>query len=152
MGYIKQVIVCRRDLSMPTGKFGAMVAHAGRSFLINRLHKNGYTSVLCDDGSASGWCHFEFMVSPIEEQWLSELDPGLEEQKQVSMATIVLAVNSEEELLEVEKNAREAKLEVHRVIDSGFSHNKPGTFVCIGIGPDKPERIDPVTGKLKVYR
>jgi len=35
--YLKQVIVVRKDLSMPTGKLAAMVAHASMTFLLQRL-------------------------------------------------------------------------------------------------------------------
>lgn len=144
-------IICRKDLSMPTGKFGAMVAHASMSFIIDRLSHKGTHHLTGDD------CPLQLMVceatfSDDEFQWLTELDTGLEEHGQVSMAKIVLAVNSEEELLEVEKSANEHNLMCCRVVDSGYSHNKPNTLTCIAIGPTWPEKLEPVTGKLKLYR
>lgn len=140
--YLKQAIVVRKDLTMPTGKLAAMVAHAAMTFITSRL--------VASVEPAEGF--LVFPASPDERQWLSEFDPGLEHLQQVSFAKIVLAVDSEADLVAVEKAARAAKLTVHRVVDSGYSHNKPGTLTCIAIGPDWPENLDPVTGALKVYR
>lgn len=142
MSYVRQVICVRKDLSMPTGKLAAMVAHASMSFIIKNM----------DDCWIGEEQPFQLNLTEVQHQWLTELDPGLEPHHQVSMAKIVLAVNSEKELLDVESKAKEAKLTVHRVIDSGHSHNPPGTFVCIAIGPDFPDKIDSVTKHLKVYR
>lgn len=137
--YIRQVIVVRKDLNMPAGKLAAMVAHACMTFLLETLPWSG---------SPPPWKTKELT----EEQWrwLTELDPGLEHQ--VSMAKIVCAVKDEAELLDVERQAEGAKLEVHRVVDCGYSHNKPNTLVAVAIGPDYPEKLAPVTGGLKVYR
>ena len=52
----------------------------------------------------------------------------------------------------VYNKANEAHLTVHKVIDSGYSHNKPGTFAATAIGPHWPEELQPVTGNLKIYR
>ncbi len=143
--YLKQVIVARKDLSMPAGKLAAMVSHAAMTFLAKRMQR----VTLDADGLPS---LFEFAPSPEEARWLTELDDGIEDTGQLSFAKIVLAVDSEEELLTVQSQARDAGLSVHHVIDSGYSHNKPGTLACIAIGPHWPEQLAPVTGKLKLYR
>ncbi len=80
------------------------------------------------------------------------LDPGLEEIGQLSMAKIVCAVPDLDALVKVEFEAKEAGLQCYRVVDSGYSHNKFGDFTAIAIGPDWPEKLEPVTGKLKIYR
>ncbi|RJQ27102.1 hypothetical protein C4577_02155 [Candidatus Parcubacteria bacterium] len=151
--YLKMAVVCRKDLNMPTGKFGAMMCHAGKSFILPRLQlwENKFDDV--SESGITGVVHgLKFHANKDEIQWLTELDPGLEEHGQVSMAAVILAVNSLEELLEVEKEAEKHKLINHRVIDSGYSHNKPNTFVCLAIGPHWPEQLQPVTGHLKRYR
>lgn len=167
--YLKQVIVVRKDLTMPAGKLAAMVAHASMTFLLKKLRPTipdlcwdnqqrlGLNDARWDDAVRAAWeCNQREMdkpdFSPEELRWLTELDPGIEASGQVSMAKIVCAVQDEAELLAVEKKAKDAGLECHRVIDSGYSHNKAGTFVCIAIGPAWPEALEPVTGGLKVYR
>ena len=141
--YLKQVICVRADLHLTKGKLAAMAAHAAMTFIVARLKPHDVIGG-----------HYTHLVSltPEQEQWLTELDPGLEKHGQVSFAKIVCQVADETELLSVETKAKEAGLECHRVIDSGYTHVKPGTFVCIAVGPDWPEKLEPVTGKLKVYR
>lgn len=149
--YLKQVLVVRKDLSMPTGKFGAMCAHAAVSFFANRLCQRYWPGGQPVEAFAVGGA-FNIGLSNEEARWLTELDPGLEGTGQLSFATIVLEVDSEQSLLSVEREALKAGLQCHHVIDSGASHNKPGTLVALGLGPDWPEKLEPVTGALKVYR
>jgi peptidyl-tRNA hydrolase, PTH2 family len=142
--YIRQVIVARNDLNMPRGKLAAMVAHAAITWLVNRLVYHRH--------SVSGTMLGEIGLSDTEYQWLTELDPGIEETKQVSFAKIVLAARSEEELRSVEAAARDAGLLCETVYDCGYSHNPKGTFVAVAIGPARPEALKPVTGDLPLYR
>lgn len=150
--YLKQAIVVRTDLNMNAGKAGAMIAHASRTFILERLHfgANDCAIKLPDQPEREVRARGEFSAD--EHRWMTELDPGIEATGQRSMATIVLQVHSEGQLLEIEQKAKDAGLTVHRVIDSGYSHNPAGTFVCIAIGPHWPEQLDPVTGKLSTFR
>jgi len=143
--YLKQVIVVRKDLMLTQGKLAAMVAHAAMTFITEAIKANPPRME-----SLPGWRSLELSAEQI--RWLTELDPGLEAHGQVSFAKIVVQVADEAELLTVEQKAKDAGLCVHRVIDSGYTHVKPGTFVCIAVGPDWPEKLEPVTGGLKVYR
>jgi peptidyl-tRNA hydrolase, PTH2 family len=144
--YLRQAIVIRKDLSMPAGKIGAMAAHAAMTFICKALKKCGLPEAT--DGSI----RVEGVFTADEWQWITELDPGLEEFGQLSFGKIVLAVENEEELLDVYHNAVNADLCVHKVIDSGHSHNKFGDLAAIAIGPAWPEDLALVTGHLKVYR
>lgn len=146
--YLKQVIVIRKDLAMPHGKIAAMVAHASMSFMACRLQRQ------CDhpEVPVNQRCRMLFECSPDEVQWLTELDPGLDDLHQLSFAKIVLEVKSEAELLAIESSALSAGLTTHRVVDSGYSHNPARTLTCIAIGPHWPEQLQPITGHLKVYR
>jgi PTH2 family peptidyl-tRNA hydrolase len=67
------------------------------------------------------------------------------------MTKIVLRVDSEEELLALSAKAQEAGLEVHEVVDAGFTefHGVP-TLTCISIGPNDADAIDAITGGLKL--
>ena len=68
-----------------------------------------------------------------------------------SFAKVCCRVDSEEELLSVYDRAKAAGLEVHLITDSGKTefHGQP-TNTCLAIGPDVAEKIDAVTGQLKL--
>lgn len=123
---IKQVIVIRRDLHMRQGKAVAQGAHAAMMFLIDRIGGQ--------PGEAPG------VFTETETQWLEG-----------PMGKICVRVESEEELLKIVEDAREAGLTVHTVTDSGRTefHGVP-TLTCCAIGPNEAERIDAVTGNLKL--
>ena len=63
---------------------------------------------------------------------------------------VVLKVESLEELKKYEALARREKLISALITDAGHTTVSPGTVTCLGIGPDKEETIDKVTGKLKM--
>lgn len=63
---------------------------------------------------------------------------------------VVLGVDSLEELREYHKKALKAKLVTSMVKDAGLTFFKRPTVTCLAIGPDKDERIDLITGKLKM--
>jgi peptidyl-tRNA hydrolase len=88
--YLKQVIVARRDLTMPAGKPAAMAAHATMTFMLKRLPFSGSPppGLPVQQFSREQW------------QWLAGLDPGLEEIGQVSMAKIVCSVADEDGRIE----------------------------------------------------
>lgn len=62
---------------------------------------------------------------------------------------IVVSVDSEEEVLQLQKKADEAGIINAVVTDAGLTefHGIP-TITCISIGPDDPEKIDKITGEL----
>lgn len=126
--YLKQVIVMRRDLSMPHGKLATMAAHASMKFLADNYGN----------------------LTPEQMQWLTELDPGIEHLGQQSFAKIVVFVDSVSELRCVQAIAKQKGLTVGTVHDSGYSHNPVGTFVGVAIGPHWPEAFVGVTDHLKV--
>lgn len=136
---IKQVIVIRKDLKMRRGKEIAQGAHASMMFIRNILleikekeNKNyfGFPSSIEDFFRLDEW------------EWISG----------GRFAKITVVVNSEEELLAIEKSAKEAGLVVHTVVDAGMTefHGVP-TKTCLAIGPDQSEKIDRITGHLKLY-
>ena len=117
---IKQVIVMRNDLNMRKGKMCAQAAHASIHCLLD--------SVLYDVGP-----------SKIQVEWLTQ-----------GMTKICVRVDSEEELLEVYQQAKAAGLEVHLITDAGITEFKEPTRTCIAIGPDRADKIDKITGELKL--
>jgi PTH2 family peptidyl-tRNA hydrolase len=135
---IKQVIIIRKDLKMRRGKECAQTSHATVSFLANRIR--GYLKIFKPTQRKD-----KFLVSialkPVELAWVEG-----------NFKKVVLQVNSEEELREYHQKALEAGLESHLIIDAGLTEfsNIP-TPTCIAIGPDESDKIDKITGHLKLY-
>jgi peptidyl-tRNA hydrolase len=68
------------------------------------------------------------------------------------MPKVVLRCPSEVALLELAAQAQAAGLPVMLVRDAGRTVVEAGTPTCVGIGPAEPDRIDAVTGTLKLAR
>jgi len=121
------VIVVRRDLQMRKGKLAAQVAHAAMKFL---LENN--TSARGDE--------IHTKLTPEEAAWLSG-----------SFTKVVVGIDSEDALRDLMFKADLAGIEVQSVIDAGRTefHGVP-TLTCAAFGPDDVERIDALTGTLKL--
>jgi PTH2 family peptidyl-tRNA hydrolase len=128
---IKQVIVIRKDLKMRRGKEIAQGAHASMAFLTNRLGRTIQANQI----------FYEGVFSNAEASWIKG-----------SFAKICVRVESEEELLAIHRKAKDAGLVSELIQDSGATefHGIP-TYTCLAIGPDESERIDKVTGSLRLY-
>ncbi len=59
----------------------------------------------------------------------------------------VLKVNDLRDLKKYLSRAKTAKLKTAVITDAGIA---PGTTTCMAIGPDNEEKIDKITGKLKL--
>jgi PTH2 family peptidyl-tRNA hydrolase len=76
------------------------------------------------------------------EWWSGWLDEG--------QCKIAVRVDSEEELLELERKARELRLPSAMIADRGLTELPPGTKTCLGIGPAPSNQVDEVTGSLSL--
>ncbi len=63
---------------------------------------------------------------------------------------IVLKGGSEEELIGYANEAKKAGLPVSIIRDAGRTQLEPGTLTAVGIGPGPKEKIDKITGHLKL--
>ncbi len=63
---------------------------------------------------------------------------------------VVLKVKDEAELFSFYEKARSAGLKPILIRDAGKTVLKPGTATAVAIGPDDEEKIDSITGKLKM--
>jgi peptidyl-tRNA hydrolase len=63
---------------------------------------------------------------------------------------VALKVQTEKELLELEEAAEDLGLPHALIIDRGLTQIPEGSITCLGIGPAPAEKIDRLTGKLKL--
>jgi PTH2 family peptidyl-tRNA hydrolase len=63
---------------------------------------------------------------------------------------VILKVTYEKELIKYLQMAKDQGLKSVMITDAGKTVISPGTKTCIGIGPDDEEKIDEVTGNLKM--
>lgn len=61
---------------------------------------------------------------------------------------IAVRVESEKELLELEKQSKELALPCALIVDRGLTEIPPETITCLGIGPAPAEKIDKITSML----
>ena len=64
---------------------------------------------------------------------------------------VVVKVDDEEELLQIEKEAKKAGLITSLIRDAGHTQVVPGSKTCLGIGPGPQQLVDKVTGHLRLY-
>ena len=133
MTQIKQVLIIRKDLKMRRGKECAQCSHASNSVLLKQKTK-GLSN---QDGSSEVTLYFNEDIT----SWLTD-----------SLSTkITVSVNSEQELLNIYKQAQEAGLPCSLIKDAGLTEFKEPTFTVVAIGPAKSEEINKITGKLPLY-
>ena len=66
------------------------------------------------------------------------------------MMKAVLKVEDEKELLKYNQQAKDSGLTTALITDAGKTFFKEPTRTCLAIGPDKEEKINKITGKLKL--
>ena len=66
------------------------------------------------------------------------------------MKKVVLKVSNEKELKNFARLARKEKIPTALISDAGLTQIESGTLTALGIGPAKDEKIDKITGKLKL--
>ena len=87
--------------------------------------------------------------SSVEATLKSDKDK-IKEWRAEGMKKVVLKVESEKELLQYNQMAKDSGLTTALIIDAGKTFFKEPTRTCLAIGPDKEEKIDKITGKLKL--
>lgn len=131
----KQVIVVRKDLKMRKGKICAQVAHASMAILTS------YAKIKSLDVlDESKLYMFSTIIDEELKAWLNS-----------SFKKIVVSIDSEEKMFELYNKARDFNIPTYIITDSGLTefHGKP-TNTCIAIGPANENRVDAITGDLKL--
>lgn len=130
---VKQIIVIRKDLKMRRGKEIAQGAHASMAAILNtgsERYRDGYINNV-----------FQIELTDMMREWLLG-----------KFAKITATVDSEEELLALHKKAKDAGIITALITDSGFTEfNGVPTNTCIAIGPAHKDKLDPITGHLRLY-
>ena len=135
----KQVILVRTDLNMPVGKIAAQVAHASMGALL----KGSYNIVPVETDDAID----DELVRCIP------MDPPTNLWLDGSFVKVCLAIDSLEDLLEIEAIAERSGIRCCRITDSGRTvFNQQPTVTCLAIGPDYSDVINKITGHLRLLK
>ncbi len=138
----KMVIVMRKDLKVPKGKYCSQAAHAAVGAVIQALY---------DDRLKESDFHLN-KISLFYDVKDAYVDSPTMEWLTGEFTKITVAVDSLEALEEIEKKAREAALNVCKITDNGHTcFDGVPTVTCLAIGPDYSSRIDPITKDLKLF-
>ena len=144
----KQVIVFRKDLlkgpnAIRKGKFGAQCAHASLGALLTLF--SVYKQELVRLGTFDvepGKVQYEYSLTFGKDSILNDWLNG-------KFTKVVVSVDSDEELVALNKALDETYIPHALITDSGLTefHGVP-TNTCLGIGPYEAEEIDKFTGNL----
>lgn len=126
----KLVIILRKDLAMSVGKVGAQVGHAVQKALFAYAQPNPISRSMV------------VTLSDAAYEWLHNGE----------FKKIILAGSSEQHLIDLYVAANAAKLNTRLVTDNGLTEfDGVKTLTCLAIGPDYPDKIDPITRSLRRY-
>ena len=139
----KQMIVVRRDLKMRKGKIAAQAGHACVEATLLALLREGRLGELRatpDDD----WIYVE--------QPEGEAPTALTDWFDAGVAKVCVYVDSEEELLDLHRRAKEMGFVSALIRDAGFTefHGEP-TYTCLALEPLYADQVDPLTGTLPLY-
>ena len=142
----KQVIVMRKDLNMRKGKMIAQGAHASLGIILKQMSETRQN--ISYDEDLMGKCrqytliskHLKYSEKSYMDEWIKN-----------SFTKICVCVNSEEELELIYLKAKDAGLPTIMIEDNGLTEFRGiKTKTCVGIGPFDSEKIDKITGHLKL--
>lgn len=127
----KQVIIIRKDLKMRKGKIASQAAHASMKAILDE----GYVQT-----DAIGLDTFIIPMCAEIDDWLNGI-----------FTKICVSVDSEEELLNIYQQAKDAELVCSLIRDAGLTEfDGVPTYTAVAIGPARNEDVDKITGNLKL--
>ena len=127
----KQVLVVRKDLNMRKGKIAAQSAHASMK------------AILAEGDVVHKLYHSEYVI-PLRRPELLEWLAG-------RFTKVCVSVDSEQELLDVYQQAKDAGLICSLITDAGLTEfNGVPTNTVVAVGPAYPDDVNKITGHLKL--
>ena len=139
----KQVLVFNRALNMPSGKLAAQLSHASLGCVLQLFDKISFVDSSIESTDITTGVQYSsfFKKESAEYKWINE-----------EFTKIVCYVKSEEALLKLYENAQAAGLNSVLIKDAGHTFFDKPTYTCVGIGPAFSSELEPVTGKLQLYK
>jgi len=137
---VKQVIIVRKDLNMRKGKIATQTAHASMGAVL----------------SVANYWHRPYIYPgepdhPTNHLMVINMDPAIRAWLDGRFTKICVSCDSEEELLELTKQAEDANLLHFLCRDAGITEfNGVPTYTALAIGPASVEDINIITGHLKL--
>jgi PTH2 family peptidyl-tRNA hydrolase len=128
LGIGSDLVILRKDLNMRKGKMIAQSSHASMAVVLNQGSLREFNQAPDDNE--------ELLYIPLNaplEAWLTG-----------KFKKIALSVNSEAELFALAEKAKEVGL-IHALVQ-----DEKQVYTALAIGPDIPEKIDPLTGSLSL--
>ena len=77
-------------------------------------------------------------------------DSIVKEWKMEGQKKVVLKISGLAELKKIKKECDKAKIANAVITDAGLTQLEPGTITAMAIGPEKENKVDKITGKLKM--
>jgi len=140
---VKQIIVMRKDLKNTQGHkvhSGKLVSQGAHSSC-----KNITDNIKWDTLKETDLPHLFEVTLTLNKKQISWLRDN-------PFTKICLAVHSEEELMEIYEKATLAGIQTTMINDSGRTEfDGKETTTCISLGPDTDEKLNPITGHLKLF-
>ena len=136
---VKQVLVVNKSLNMRKGKMAAQCAHASMKVFFDRKIEHFQADVPYTE------------YNPEMPKILITLTDEMNEWLSGSFTKICVSVDSEQELLDVYQKALDAGIVCALITDAGLTEfNGVPTKTVVAIGPDESEKINKITGSLKL--
>lgn len=138
---VKQVLVLRKDLNMRKGKMVAQGSHGSMAPLLEMM-RGGKSHLEYEPEIIDGYYEMKLRV---------KVGSALDQWLRGCFKKICVSVDSDDELMEIYRQAKEAGLPAVLIVDSGLTEfcGVP-TDTCVGIGPAYSDEIDKITGHLKL--
>lgn len=133
----KQVIVLRKDLKMRKGKMVSQGAHASMKVILDMMVRREDDAIVFD--------RYYSRCLPIEK------NSALEDWINGIFTKVTCGVDSLIELEELYQKALDSRIPCSKIVDAGKTEfNGVPTVTAIAIGPAESEKIDKITGNLKL--